>query len=150
MTGRWSVTLKLSVAASCLALGVIAVLAESLLDAEKSRVLEQIALRAQAYAQASREALIPRKDVFALHFATEEALKQPGVAEAGVVDAEGRVLSDSNPSLIGERASAAYRWLGADRAETRPDGAGGFEALAPMPGLGAVRLAVSPQSLKAA
>ncbi len=150
MTVRWSVTFKLSVAASALALGVIGVLAETLLQAEQNRVLGQIALRAQAYAQACREALLPREDVFALHFATEEALKEPGVAEAGVVDLKGRVLSDSEPSLIGERVASAYRWLAADHPETRPDGRGGYEALAAIPGLAAVRLRVSQASLRLA
>src|SRR5581483_11200429 len=148
---RIPIGLKLSFLGLAFAFLVIAGLAGSLLRREESRVLQAVTTRAEAYARACREALIPQRDVFALHYATQDARKEAAVAEASVTDDKGRILSHTDSRRIGDVEPAAAGWSRADAPTTLSDGAGGFDIVAPIAAsrrpLGAVRLRVTRRSL---
>src|SRR5579862_1356686 len=93
---------RILVAASVLAALIMSALAGSLLRRERAALVSAAEARAEAYASACREALLPQRDVFALHFATEQAGRFPGVASAAAFDGDGRVLSHTDSSRIGE------------------------------------------------
>lgn len=151
---RWSMSVKLFLAASVLAVSVIAALAASLLRRERAQLVDAAANRAQSYASACREALFPQEDAFALHFATQQAGKFPGVSEAAAFDASGRILSHTDSRRIGDVEPAAAGLERADAPRLLPYGAGGVDIVVDLRAgrrlLGWVRLRLTDRSLSAA
>lgn len=97
-----SVALKLSILTSLFVLGVIALMARSLLQGTEEGLQNEMRIRAEFFARSSREAIFPMVDPFILHFNVEEALKEKAVTYAAVVENSGKVLSHSRPEHIGE------------------------------------------------
>lgn len=97
-----SVGLKLSALTCALVLGVIGLMAQSILKATEEGFLAEISVRAEFFARSAREAIVPKLDPFALHFQVESMIKEKAVVYAAVLDSEGKVLSHSDPSQIGE------------------------------------------------
>lgn len=96
-----SVAAKLSLLTCALVLGVIGLMARQLFhEVEQTHVLG-LQARAEKLARACREAMVPRLDAFALHFAVSETAKEPSVTYAAVLDESGKALSHSNPEFIG-------------------------------------------------
>ncbi len=145
-----STGVKLFILASVIAATVMAALAGSLLKRERAALIASAAARAEAYAGAEREALFPTRDAFALHFATQQAAKFPGVSEAAAFDASGRILSHTDSGRIGDvdAAAAASLRAGAPRILTY---AGGADVTAPFSAggrlLGGVRLRLTDGSI---
>src|SRR5579864_6503375 len=97
-----SVAFKLSLLTCLVVLAVIGLMARSLLRSVEDGFLGEMRVRGDFFARRAREAVIPKVDPFSLHFAVQEALREKGVTQADVLDAEGRALSHSDPRLIGE------------------------------------------------
>lgn len=125
----WSVGLKLAAIAAALVTSVIAGLAVSLLRAEQARAVAAAAARAEAYGAACGSALFPRRDPFALHFATHQAAQFPGVSEAAAFDASGRILSNSDSRRIGEIEAVSALVLAVDAPQIIARPGGGFDVL---------------------
>lgn len=96
-----SVAFKLSVLTSFFVLLVIGLMARRLIAQAEDGLVREMTVRADFFARSSREALFPKVDPFLLHFQVREMLKEKAVTYAAVLDADGRVLSHSKPSLIG-------------------------------------------------
>lgn len=97
-----SLAAKISLVTSLLTLGVIALLSQTVARQIRAGLVGEMTVRAQFFARAAREAVFPKLDPFALHFAVEELLKEKAVTYAAVLDADGRALSHSDPKRIGE------------------------------------------------
>lgn len=97
-----SVAAKLSLLTSLFTLGVLAVVSQGIFRQIEQGLIGEMRVRAEFFARSSREALFPKTDLFSLHFHVEELLKEKAVTYASVVDGEGRVLSHSDPKMIGE------------------------------------------------
>jgi class 3 adenylate cyclase len=138
--------LKVSALGSLLTVGILWSMACVLLDQAETALLTQLALRAEAYSHAAREAMFPQVDAFALHFATQSQLKEKAVASASVVGQDGRILSHTDPTRIGGRQEArTLREVEVVRLD------GGYQLTAPIwagdKALGAIRLSVTRLSL---
>lgn len=144
-----SLGLKATLIASAFALAVIALMAGTLLKREETRLLNEAERAAESYARASREAMTPRLDPFSLHYATNDALKTAGVDEAAVVDASGRILSDTIAKRIGGSDPVGRR-LSSNGVAVRPFG-DGYEIVAGIPAggrvLGVARIRLSASSM---
>lgn len=97
-----SVAAKLSLLTSLFVLGVIGLMSRELFRQTERGLVGEMRVRAEFFARSSREAVFPKLDAFLLHFHVEELLKEKAVTYAAVCDAGGRVLSHSDPGLIGE------------------------------------------------
>ncbi|MBI4386549.1 MAG: HAMP domain-containing protein [Elusimicrobia bacterium] len=97
-----SVAVKLSLLSSLFVLGVIGLMAERILQESRRAFVAEMSVRAEFFARACREAIFPKVDPFQLHFHVAELLREKGVVYAQVSDLNGKVLSHSNPALIGE------------------------------------------------
>lgn len=98
-----SVGAKVSILTCLLVLAVIGLMARQLFFQVEEGLVAEMKIRSESFARAAREALVPKPDLFALHFAVEEVRQQKAVTYAAVLDADGRVLSHSDPKLIGEK-----------------------------------------------
>lgn len=97
-----SIAFKLTLFTSLFVLAVIGLMARRILQATESGLLSEMQLRGEFFARSSREALFPKTDAFQLHFQVEQMLKEKAVTSAAVLDAQGRVLSHSDPARIGQ------------------------------------------------
>jgi len=97
-----SIAAKISLLTSLLALGVIVLMSRGVFQQIEAGLVGEMRVRAEFFARSAREAVFPKLDPFALHFAVEELLKEKAVTYAAVVDADGRALSHSDPRFIGE------------------------------------------------
>jgi len=97
-----SLAAKISLLTSLLTLGVIAWMSQGVFNQIQAGLAGEMRVRAEFFARSAREAVFPKLDPFALHFAVEELLKEKAVTYAAVVDADGRALSHSDPKRIGE------------------------------------------------
>lgn len=98
-----SVAFKLSALTSALVLFVIALMAQSLFRQAEQALLSEMGIRAEFFARGVREAITPRLDAFQLHFQVEQMRRERAVTHAAVADAQGQVLSHSDPAKIGGR-----------------------------------------------
>lgn len=98
-----TVAFKLSALTSALALFVIGLMAQSLFRQAERALFSEMGLRSEFFARGVREAITPRLDAFQLHFQVEQMRRERAVTHAAVVDAEGKVLSHSDPAKIGGR-----------------------------------------------
>lgn len=98
-----SVAFKLSALTSIFVLAVIGLMAQNLFRQAEQGLLAEMSVRGRFFALAVREAITPRVDAFQLHFQVEQMRREKAVLNAAVLDAEGVVLSHSDPSLIGSR-----------------------------------------------
>jgi class 3 adenylate cyclase len=98
--------LKVSLLGSLLTLGILWAMASLLLQRAEQALVAQVTLQAENYARSAREALLPKPDPFALHFATQSQLKEEAVASAEVLNAQGRILSHTDPARIGGQQAA--------------------------------------------
>jgi PAS domain S-box-containing protein len=97
-----SVAAKVSLLTCLFVLSVIALMAQRLLRQTETALMGEMKIRAEFFARSSREAIFPKVDPFALHFAVEEVRKEKAVTYAAVLDPGGKVLSHSDPRQIGE------------------------------------------------
>lgn len=110
MARPWrSVAFKVSALMCLCVLGVIALMARQLLANTRERLESEMRVRAEFFARSAREAIFPRIDPFSLHFHVEEMLKENAVTYAAVLGRDGKVLSHSNPKLIGALLPEAVR-----------------------------------------
>ncbi|MEK7383577.1 MAG: ATP-binding protein [Elusimicrobiota bacterium] len=129
-----SLAAKLSLLTSLFTLGVLALVSQGIFRQIEQGLIGEMRVRAEFFSRSAREALFPKPDLFSLHFHVEELLKEKAVTYAAVVDSEGRVVSHSDPRLIGEvlddlvsaRALAAEETL----LQRRPDATGASYELA--------------------
>jgi len=133
-----SVALKLSLLTSLCVLAVIGLMAQRILVGIEQGFIGEMKVRAEFFARESREAIFPRRDAFSLHFHVEEMLKEKAVTYAAVLDKDGRVLSHSDPRLIGKKLDDALTLtaLSASGPELqrlrRPDGLIAYDLSAPI------------------
>lgn len=97
-----SIAAKISLLTSLLALGVIGLMSRGVFQQIEAGLVGEMRVRAEFFARSAREAVFPKVDPFSLHFHVEELTKEKAVTYASVEDADGRVLSDSDPAHIGE------------------------------------------------
>ncbi|MBI3564048.1 MAG: HAMP domain-containing protein [Elusimicrobia bacterium] len=97
-----SLSAKISILTSLLALAVIAAMSRGVIDQVQNGLVGEMRVRAEFFARSAREAVFPKLDPFSLHFHVEEMVKEKAVTYAAVVDPDGRVLSHSDPKHIGE------------------------------------------------
>ena len=98
-----TVAFKLSALTSFFVLGVIAAMAALLFKQAEAGLVAEMTVRAEFFARSVREAIVPKLDPFQLHFQVEQASREKAVKYAAVLDADGRVISHSDPARIGER-----------------------------------------------
>ncbi len=103
-----SVAFKLSMLTSVFVLMVIGLMARWLFRGVEQGLIGEMTVRAEFFARSSREALFPKIDPFSLHFQVDQMLKEKAVTYAAVLDDTGRVLSHSNPALIGDTMTDAF------------------------------------------
>lgn len=144
--------LKLALLGSLLTLAVIVSMAQALLRQAEAGLVAQMLLRAEAYARACREGMLPSIDPFALHFATHETRKEAAVASAELLGLDGKVLSHTDLGRIGEKGSAeSGRALAIASPLALRRAQGGYEIAAPVLAgerrLGAVRVVLTRQSI---
>lgn len=141
--------LKVSALGSLLTLAILWIMASLLMSQAEKALVAQLTMRAEAYAHAARESLVPQVDAFALHFATQSQLKEPAVASAAILNNAHRVLSHTNPTRIGGQ-EAPVRPRGALGAQAAPFD-GGYDITVPISAgerpLGLVRLTVTRSTL---
>ena len=138
------VGLKLSGLTCFLLLGVILLMAHLLLEEAQRSWVYKMETRTEALARFCREALLPRLDLFSLHFQVKELLKEEGVESVAVLDAGGKILSHSHPERIGERESPPPPQKIAE--ETRIS----LPILVGRQRIGSVRVGWTPQSMEKA
>jgi signal transduction histidine kinase len=154
-----SVGFKVSVLTSFFVLLVIGLMARWIFLGVEEGLIGEMSVRAEFFARSSKEALFPKVDPFSLHFQVEQMLRERAVTYAAVLDGQGKVLSHSKPSLIGETLADAFtrRALATDgvvlqRYDARPGLA--YDLAAPiMVGarrVGTARLGFNESSLQAA
>ncbi|MDE2142125.1 MAG: HAMP domain-containing protein [Elusimicrobia bacterium] len=155
-----SIAAKISLLTSLLALGIIALMSHGVLRQIETGLVGEMRVRAEFFARSAREAVFPKLDPFSLHFHVEELLKEKAVTYAAVVDAQGRVLSHSDPRFIGEvlddpmsrRARAAEQILLQRRTEA--GGGQGYELAVPLTvgsrRVGTARLGFDDSSIRGA
>ncbi|HAF94737.1 MAG: hypothetical protein A2X34_03280 [Elusimicrobia bacterium GWC2_51_8] len=97
-----SVAFKLSLLASLLVLGVILFMARMLFNETEQTLIAEMEVRADFFARSCREAIFPKINSFQLHFSLNELLKEKAIVYAAVLDSNGKFLSHSIPSHIGE------------------------------------------------
>ena len=97
-----SVAAKLSLLTSLCVLGVIALMSRQLSKQTEQALVGEMRVRADFFARSAREAVFPKVDPFAVHMQVKQMLEEKAVTSAMVADADGRVLSHSDPKLIGE------------------------------------------------
>ena len=97
-----SLAAKLSLLTSLFVLVVIMALSQSIFKQIESGLIGEMRVRAGFFARSSREALFPKVDPFSLHFHVEEMRREKAVTYAVVLDADGKVVSHSDPKLIGD------------------------------------------------
>ncbi|OGR84670.1 MAG: hypothetical protein A3J74_05995 [Elusimicrobia bacterium RIFCSPHIGHO2_02_FULL_57_9] len=97
-----SVAFKLSLLTCLFVLGIIGLMSRRLLISNEETLIAEMRVRSEFFARSSREAIFPRLDPFTLHFQVAELLKEKAVTYAAVVDKDGKILSHSDPKLIGE------------------------------------------------
>lgn len=102
-----SVTAKLSLLTCALVLSVIGLMAKQLFNQVEENHLLALQARAEQFARAAREAMVPKPDPFALHFAVTEMKKDPALTYAAVLDESGKALSHTDHSLIGTSPKTA-------------------------------------------
>lgn len=92
---------------------VIAAVSGLLLEAERNSIFDQARMRAEVFSRRAGAALFPRTDRFSLHFLVNTLMLEKTIKYACVADAGGRILSHSDPELIGDtdrgREGAAAR-----------------------------------------
>ncbi len=98
--------LKLSLLASLFILSIVGAMTWILLRQIERAMISEMQIRANFFARSCAEAIFPRLDSFTLHFNTQEMLKEKAVVYVSVLDAEGKVLSHSDPHRIGETLSS--------------------------------------------
>ncbi|MBI4422965.1 MAG: HAMP domain-containing protein [Elusimicrobia bacterium] len=130
--------LKLSIITSILVLAVIGTMARYLLQASRDAFLAEMRVRAEAFARASREAVFPKVDPFALHFNVQELMTEKAVVCASILDDSGKALSHSDPAKVGEK-DASPEALNALKAQAPllqsyagPDGSPYFDFAVPV------------------
>lgn len=99
---------KLGILSSLLVLGVISVMAHFIMNQARTSLIVETQMRAHSFARSSREAFLPKLDVFSLHLQVRELAGEKAVAFAMVVDTDGRILSHSQPQHIGESDSTPH------------------------------------------
>jgi len=103
-----SVAFKLSMLTSVFVLMVIGLMARWLFRGVEQGLIGEMTVRAEFFARSSREALFPKIDPFQLHFQVDQMIKEKAVTYAAVLDDTGRVLSHSNPRLIGDTMTDSF------------------------------------------
>lgn len=96
------IAVKLSLLSSLLVLGVIGLMARRILDQTRETFLSEMRSRAVLFGSASREAVFPKVDAFALHFEVMKVKGEKGIVYAQVQNPSGGVLSHSDSQRIGE------------------------------------------------
>ncbi|MFA5139707.1 MAG: ATP-binding protein [Elusimicrobiota bacterium] len=96
-----SVAFKLSVLSSLLVLVVIGAMARRILVQIEASLVTEMRLRAEFFARSCREALFPKLDSFALHFAVQEVAREKAVTYAAVLGPDGEILSHSDSRRVG-------------------------------------------------
>ncbi len=132
-----SVAAKLSLLTSALVLGVIGLMSQGAYNQIEQGLVGEMRVRAEHFGRAAREAVFPKTDAFALHLAVDQLVKEKAVTYASVSDAEGRVLSHSDPKHIGEtpgdEASRAAATAGEILLQKRRDtGGAAFDLAVPL------------------
>ena len=114
-----SLAAKLSLLTCLFVLGVIGLMARQIVGGIEEGLIGEMKVRAEFFARSSREAIFPKLDPFSLHFHVEEMVKEKAVTYAAVVDKGGTVLSHSDPTRIGDRATDPFslRALASDQVE---------------------------------
>jgi signal transduction histidine kinase len=98
-----SLAAKLSLLTCLFVLAVIGLMARQIVGGIEEGLIGEMKVRAEFFARSSREAIFPKLDPFSLHFHVEEMVKEKAVTYAAVVDKDGKVLSHSDPTRIGDR-----------------------------------------------
>ena len=98
-----SVAFKLSLLSSLLVLGVIGLMARRIFSQVEASLVSEMRLRADFFARSCREALFPKVDSFALHFAVKETAREKAITYAAVLGPDGAVLSHSDSARIGSK-----------------------------------------------
>jgi len=114
-----SLAAKLSLLTCLFVLAVIGLMARQIVGGIEEGLIGEMKVRAEFFARSSREAIFPKLDPFSLHFHVEEMVKEKAVTYAAVVDKEGKVLSHSDPSRIGDRLADPFslRSIASERVE---------------------------------
>lgn len=102
------IAVKLSLLSSLLVLGVIGLMARRILDQTRETFLSEMRSRAVLFGSASREAVFPKVDAFALHFEVMKVKGEKGIVYAQVQNPSGGVLSHSDSQRIGETDSTPW------------------------------------------
>jgi signal transduction histidine kinase len=97
-----SLAAKLSLLTCLFVLGVIGLMAKQIVSGIEEGLIGEMKVRAEFFARSSREAIFPKLDPFSLHFHVEEMIKEKAVTYAAVLDKDGKVLSHSDPTRIGD------------------------------------------------
>ncbi|MFI5350760.1 MAG: ATP-binding protein [Elusimicrobiota bacterium] len=114
-----SLAAKLSLLTCLFVLGVIGLMARQIVGGIEEGLIGEMKVRAEFFARSSREAIFPKLDPFSLHFHVEEMVKEKAVTYAAVLDKDGKVLSHSDPTRIGDRSADPFslRALASDGVE---------------------------------
>jgi two-component system sensor histidine kinase ResE len=96
-----SIAVKLALLTSLCVLAVIGLMARTIFQGIEQGLIGEMRVRAEFFGRQSREALFPKRDAFSLHFHVQETAKERAVTYAAVLDKDGKVLSHSDPKLIG-------------------------------------------------
>ena len=102
------VAVKFSLISIVLRLMAIFSLAGLVMRQRKNSFIREMDVKTRYFARVCREAIFPKKDIFQLHFALTEVLKEKGILYASIFDASGVILDHSMRNLIGSREEPAF------------------------------------------
>jgi len=95
------IALKFSFVVILLLLSAIFILSTLIVKLRTNSFIREMEVKAKFFARSTREAIFPKKDMFQLHFALTEILKEKGIIYASIFNDNGKVIDHSNRNLIG-------------------------------------------------
>ena len=151
------IALKFSLIVIVLLLISIFSLAGLIMRQRKNSFMREMEVKAKFFARSAREAMFPKQDLFQIHFALTEILKEKGIIYASVFDSSGKFIDHSERKLVGtsEKTKIAEKAFKAQNIliqNYRRGGQGFYDAVVPIfigsKKIGGVRVGFSDESIK--
>jgi len=151
------VALKFSLIVIILLLISIFSLAGLVMRQRENSFIREMEVKAKFFARSAREAMFPKRDLFQIHFALTEILKEKGILYASVFDENGKFIDHSQRKLVGfsEKTAVAGKSVQTEKIliqKYKQQGQGFYDVTVPIfigsKKIGGVRVGFSDKSIK--